>query len=174
LDVWTHLHHYFDTDDGSLPELGFATASASEVAAMFDFVRKLGQTDRGEQAPVFWDRELEASVRIDAVPNAAALVAANRAEPFAMVMTEVRFDGVSIPNLGVFVFPDLVDLYYRAGSDWTPQSLHAFLRLLLTLQALAPGARLQFEREFGNPQVFLEVWAHLNTVRTPDSLQGTP
>ena len=62
--------------------------------------------------PSFWSITDDAERLVDSVPNAAALVVSGDAESFHVVLRGIRSGGVTIPDLGVFVFPDQLALDY--------------------------------------------------------------
>jgi hypothetical protein len=79
------------------------------------------------------------------VSNAAALVASGEAEAFHVVFGGLHFRDTTIPDLGVFVFPDQLALDYRMGPAWGPKELEALFQLLDELTALDPRATLTLE-----------------------------
>ena len=94
------------------------------------------------------------------MPNAAALVASGDAESIHFCFTGMRVGGVELPELGLFVFPDGVELDYRMGTRWTREAIGAFFEFLRELRAIAPNATV------GTPSVepppypdrFMEAW----------------
>ena len=82
---------------------------------------------------------------MDPVSNAAALVVSGEAEAFHLVLGGLQSQAVTIPDLGVFVFPDQLALDYRVGPAWGPSEVEAFFRLLGELAALDQQASLSLE-----------------------------
>ena len=70
------------------------------------------------EKPYFWSIVHDAEQALDSVSNAAALVVAGDAHPFVVVLGGIQAHDTTIPDLGVFVFPDQLTLFYRMGPDW--------------------------------------------------------
>ena len=133
-ELWNNLHDMFDTDDGSLPDIYVLNLSAQGVENMWAYLRQSAAGLASDAS--FWHIADGRSIPVDAVPNAAGLVVSGEAESFHAVLRGISFDGVVIPDLGVFVFPEAVYLDYRMGADWGPAQLSALFELLNQLQLL--------------------------------------
>lgn len=156
--VWSRLHSLFDTDDGSLPEVLVTELTSSGVAAVYAFIRSQAKAVSGR---AFWHRTLDREERLDLWPNAAFLVAIEEAEPFHVLASGLTFDGVTIPDLGVFIFQEEVALDYRMGKEWDEAHVLALFELLRRLATLDPHAQVRLERGI-LPEVekaFLEEWS---------------
>jgi hypothetical protein len=46
------------------------------------------------------------------------------------MLAGIERGSVTLPDIGVFVFPDQIALDYRMGDEWGPAQLRAFFRLL--------------------------------------------
>lgn len=79
------------------------------------------------------------------MPNPAALVLSGGAHRFHVVWVGIASSGVTLPDLGVFVFPDRLVLDYRMGPSWGPGEVAAFFRLLTELAGLGTGAVLSLQ-----------------------------
>jgi len=155
--LWEQLRFLFDTDDGSLPKVRVTELSREGVAAIYAFLRA-----RASVPPdlLFWHRTLDREERLDAWPNPALLVAGNEAEPFHFLATGLVFDGVALPDLGVFVFPDQVVLDYRMGPELDERRVLALFELLRQLAALDLTGRVRLDRHVlpAVEQRFLAAW----------------
>src|SRR5262249_59029194 len=136
--LWQQVGECFKTDDGSLPGIEVAKLSPEGVAAVYAKLRERSRI--ATDSPEFWSRTSEASLPVDSVPNAAALVAAGHAEPFHHCISGVVAAGVELPVIGVFVWQDVVELDYRMGPDWGPTQVAGFFELLRDCCSLDPGA----------------------------------
>ncbi len=98
---------------------------------------------------------------VDSVPNAAALVAAGEADAFHHCIEGLVAGGVELPVLGVFVWPNLVELDYRMGKAWTPLRVAGLFELLRDCCALDPGATVTPAEFEGPPEParFLGAWS---------------
>ncbi len=136
--AWEALHDLFGIDDGSLPEIRVRFSRSDAVTSAYALLRaRAGNV--APDAPTFWSNVEEAELPLDAVENAAALVAMEEAHPFHVVFGGLRARGVELPELGVFVFPDELCLDYRGGAAWQDR-LDALFVLLRELVALDDSA----------------------------------
>ena len=147
--LWNDLHEMFDEDDGSLPEIRVQYSNTSAPVEGFQLIQHLSETNRrahnAPSEPTFWSVPEQEERRVDSVPNAAALVVSGDAEPFHLVFSGIEIDGTSIPDLGVYVFPDELALNYRMGPEWGPEQVNALFSLLHELTQIDRGARLTLE-----------------------------
>lgn len=141
--LWKELHYLFDTDDGSLPEIRITRLSPDGVAAIFSYITRTGRCTEGTSE--FWSLEEQQTKPIDSVPNAAVLVTKNLATPFHFVCRGLNCNGVTVPDIGVFVFQEEIALDYRMGEEWDAAKLEAFFGILKELQTLDAGARVCLE-----------------------------
>ncbi len=152
----------FDTDDGSLPGVEVRGLSPAGVSAVYAMLRWRSRVTGAP--PEFWSRTRDESVPVDAVPDAAGLVAAGEAEAFHHLIEGVVAGGVELPALGVFVWPAVVELDYRMGREWGAAQVSGFLELLHDCCALDPAAVVA-PAEFEGPPYpdrFLRAWSAYN------------
>lgn len=149
-NLWKELHYLFDTDDGSLPEIWIKNLSHEGVAAIFAFL----QRDCGDIAnsAVFWSLEDQQEQPINSVPNAADLVVQARAEPFHFVCEGLTYEGVVLPDIGVFVFGDQIALDYKMGKEWDAVKLNALFGILKEVKGIDSRAKISIEA-YALPQV---------------------
>ncbi len=161
--LWTELYDIFDTDDGSLPGIDINNLCPQEVGSIYHFLRTrsilVGSPRHPETGrPCFWHESEQHDVDLDAVPNAALLVAEGTAAAFHIVVKGLTFLGATIPDFGVFVFSESIVLDYRMGKEWGPAQVAALFECLRHMKEIAPSAeitlpegelpevRLRFER----------------------------
>lgn len=137
-DLWAQVGACFDTDDGSLPGIEIAQLSPSGVAAIYTMLR--GRSQIVGDPPELWNIVEDASKPIDSAPNAALLVATGQAEAFHHCISGIMAGGVELPTLGVFVWPDTIELDYRMSTDWGPTQVAGFFELLDDSCTLDPNA----------------------------------
>lgn len=159
VDLWAAVSDCFDTDDGSLPGVFVSSLQPDEVAAIYAMLRQRSQP-AGEPTE-FWSEAKQASLPIDSVSNAAALVAAYEAAPFHFCIEGIAAGGVRLPVLGVFVFHESIELDYRMGAEWGPAEVHGFFELLRECCNLARGPTIIMPECEGPPYPdrFLQAWA---------------
>ncbi len=144
--LWHNLHDMFDTDDGSLPEICIRNLSGTGVKDIWAYLTRLGASLNDGAS--FWHIAKDEDVPVDAVPNAAELVVSGEAASFHVCLRGIAFDGVVIPELGVFVFADSICLDYRMGPEWGPAQLRALFDLLRQLQSIDKDSVVTLPEEY--------------------------
>ncbi len=142
--LWVELHDLFETDDGSLPEVCVDYTDPEAMARGYVLLRKRAHKVLPENAS-FWSVAENREQSLDSVSNAAALVVSREAEAFHVVFQGIQSHGVTLPDLGVFVFPDQLALDYRMGPPWGPAKVEAFFDLLSELADFDPHTSLSLE-----------------------------
>jgi hypothetical protein len=170
--LWDEAGVCFDTDDGSLPGIEVAKLSRAGVSAVYAMLRRRSRPSG--DPPEFWSPARNESVPVDSVLDAAGLVATSEAEAFHHCIEGMVAGGVELPVLGVFVFPDLVELDYRMGPEWGPAQVAGFFELLLDCCTLDPAAVVVPAEQEGPPYPdrFLQAWSsykrHAEPFTAPD------
>jgi hypothetical protein len=144
-DLWAELHEVFVHDDGSLPEFVLVDVPREALQPILDRLMRRGHTDAA-----VWDPSRDRDVRLTEMPDAGEAVAAGRVPSFHAVFSGIRINDVQLPPLGAFFVEDELALDYRAGLEWTPDTVAALARFLVELRALAPGAWVAWRPEGGN------------------------
>jgi hypothetical protein len=167
-ELWTQVGACFDTDDGSLPGVEVSGLSPPGVAAIYAMLRRRSRLE-GEPPYSFWSLTEQADLPVDSVPNAAALVAGGQAEPFHLCISGVIAGGVELPTLGVFVWPDTVELDYRMGDEWNSSRVAGLFELLRDCCDLDDGATVTPAKSEGPPYPdrFASGWGSYASSRTP-------
>lgn len=142
-ELWRELAYLFEEDDGSLPEVRLIDIPSGGAARIFQELRN--RAEPLEPTQTIWDEELGRDVPLEDVPDAATLVAEERIQGFHVVLRGISSHSIRLPELGVFVCQNNVELDYRMGSEWNAEVLAAFVELLADLRRLAPAARLDLE-----------------------------
>ena len=141
--LWQELHYLFDTDDGSLPEIWIMNLSKDGVVAVFSYLQNA--SNRITSSASFWSIEDQQDKPVNSVPNAADCVIQGRAEAFHCLLEGLAYNGVVIPDIGVFIFDDQVSLDYRMGREWDARKLKALFDILKELKRIDPGAKVSME-----------------------------
>jgi hypothetical protein len=170
--LWDEAGACFDTDDGSLPGIEVDNLSPAGVSAIYAMLRRRSRLCDG--SPEFWNRKRNESVLVDSVPDAAGLVAAGEAEAFHHCIEGLVSGGIELPVLGVFVFPNCVELDYRMGSEWGPTQVAGFFELLRDCCALDPTAVVVPASCEGPPYPdrFLRAWLSYKSRTDPSAAAG--
>ena len=141
------LFRYFETDDGSLPEIEINFNSKESLHLAFTHLFDLGAENITVNGSYLWmrreSREMPFSGPIDA-----ELVTSGLSDSFHVVLDSINVSGNKLPALGVFVDPDSLVIDYRMGSHWTRQSIGALLNLLKSFIKL--GGSVSVERQWGS------------------------
>lgn len=148
----------FSTSDGSLPGIDISNLTGPEVMAAYKLLR-VGSTVVPPDASI-WCLDPEGGKQVLDVDDPAGLVVTGVAEPFHHCLERVTVDDVVLPTLGVFVFPDSIEVDYRPGRDWDAPKVKALFQLLLSIKRAAPDANLSLEDEVAAPasNLFRKAW----------------
>ncbi|MDX2117420.1 MAG: hypothetical protein SFY96_04475 [Planctomycetota bacterium] len=160
LDVWATFRDHFETDDGSLPEVGLGQLESHQVSAICrDIDHWIASANADALAVVTpYDR---CGFQVASLSEAATRVlqeqqATARASIKGMVVGEVH-----LPELVVYVFPDGVTIEYEMGPSWNGSRVRAFLTLLQSMSSAGAATSLRFF-EFENKDAFLSSWRLFN------------
>jgi hypothetical protein len=149
------LARYFVTDDGSLPEVEVSFNTHAQAETAFQYLCERGSVSVAFGPNNVWSKSSH-SERPYAGPGDAALVDSGEIDPFHVVLRNVCCGSdVTIPDLGVFVFPDSLTIDYRMGADWGEPQIDSLLKLLSQLRQLGgtvsvPWWGVEGERDFLN------------------------
>jgi hypothetical protein len=130
-----------------------------QLAAIYTYIRHGSRIST--EVPTFWDKRQQRSITLDGVPNAAELVANGDAEAFHFTFSGLQAGAVELPPLGLFVFPNCLELNYRMGPHWTRKTIASFFELLRELCTLAPQATIAVPSVEPPPEAdqFLQAWS---------------
>lgn len=141
--IWDEIRDFFDTDDGSLPEIRIENLSGDTIVKAYAWIRS-NSTLISVDAQ-FWHVPDQSDKHLDVVPNATALVVAGVAEPFHFLAGGLSFQGTVIPDLGVFIFQDAIFLDYRMGPAWGEREVVALFELLRKITGWDSNATISLE-----------------------------
>ncbi len=148
--LWSQLHHLFDTNDGSLPDIELNNLTGEGVENIYAFLRQ--NSDIVSCGSYFWSIPEEKEVPVDAVENAASLVVKGEAECFHIVLAGLSFNGATIPDLGVFVFQNSIVLDYRMGEWWESAELEALFMCFSKIREIAPAVEINYPSSLSYPE----------------------
>jgi hypothetical protein len=160
ISLLNQIAECFCYDDGGLPSIAINGLSSHGLSAIYAMLRKRSKL-AGNEPFLFYHRIQNDSVSIDSVPDAAALVVEEQADAFHFCIEGVIAAGVELPILGIFVFPDGIEIDYRMGSVWGPDQIAGFFELLKDCCALDPSAVVEPAKFDGPPypEIFARAWA---------------
>lgn len=147
----------FVHDDGSLPGIEVRLEDSREVPRIYEFLMSCSKTTTPEAT--FWDEVAQREVLINSVPNAAFGVVDGTTSGFRTCV-EMQVAGVHLPEIGIFIFRDSIELDWRMGPEWTHEKVLAFFELLHLLKGQAPTLELADPEVEGipNPEAFFRFW----------------
>jgi len=131
--AWEDLREFFGVEDGSLPdlvELSYKQSSGAEKA--FDYLRSLAKSI--DPSSTLYDLRRNQSVSISSIKHPVNMVSKGEAEPFCLMLYGLLSGGDGdVPELGVFVFPKVLQFYFRPANYWSSGSLENLFGILSTL-----------------------------------------
>lgn len=157
--IWEQVADCFRHNDGSLPGIEMTHVKPTELSAIYRMLRDRSELF-GDEPPTLWSRTEERSIPVDSIPDPAGLVAKGESEPFHICLEGILVDGEELPVLGLFVWPEGIELDYRMGPSWTACKIAGFFNLLMDCARLAPGAQVT-PAEFEGPPFpdrFMDAW----------------
>lgn len=143
------VHHFFDIDDGSLPEVQIDGITPHEAQAMFEVLLPLGNPLRADQT--VWDDERDAEAPVSEFPDAGRLAAEGRLASLHVVLTALQWKEGDLPHLGVSAWPGTLALDYPGGSTWSVDVVARFIDLVCALRDLSESSRLVLAAESSAP-----------------------
>ena len=152
------LLDYFETDDGSLPEIEVTFAEPSHIVKAFTHLFTLGANIHSANETTLRLRESQSEVPFTG-PEDAALVTSGEAESLQILLNGITCAGCRLPDLGVFVGLNELILDYRMGLEWGPHQINGLIALLRELQNL--GGEISVRKWWGDEgqQVFEDALA---------------
>ena len=135
---WQLSKSNFTDDDGSLPSVDFSELSADGLRSIVTYFLSSGVIETSDAT--IYDNISERDLNLSEVADPVGLVISGRVSTFHCCFARIRWGNVELPTLGLFVFPDGVDIDYRMGDEWSPDCVDAFYRLISHFISLAPEA----------------------------------
>lgn len=135
---WAISRANFTDNDGSLPGIDFRKLSPNSVRSIVEYFFRHGEVHSTD--PTIYDNTKEQDIELSAVADPAGLVVSGVASSMHCCFEGLSWDGIEVPVLGMYVMEDSVEIDYRMGSEWTPEKVDAFYRLMSHFISLAPEA----------------------------------
>lgn len=144
------LRRYFDTDDGSLPEIEVKFESAGKAAQAFEFLFSCGARDVSAYGGAKLWNIREGTESPFTGPGNVRLLHSGVVQPFHIVLGGVSLGGPTIPDLGVFVFSTEFTIDYRMGAEWGDAEIDALVLLLKELTNIGGTVSVPWWGKDGN------------------------
>jgi len=140
-NAWQIASVNFREHDGSLPTVVFDQLKRESVKSLYQFIRENGQCV-SESATV-WDNKDEVDVPLMSLDDPCGWLQDGRADPFHCCFGSISMYGTVIPDLGVAVFRDSVEIDFQMGMAWNPRNVDAFFQFLAYLKSLATESTIR-------------------------------
>ena len=126
------LLRYFETNDGSLPEIEVIFSNPEKVSLAFELLLASDARNVTSGGGYLW-LKTEQKEKPFMGSCDAALVIADIAEPFHVVLAGITSEGCTLPDLGVLVTQSCLTIDYRMGRSWREAEVRSLLVLLKKL-----------------------------------------
>ena len=140
------LSRYFETNDGSLPEIEVDFISKESIHRAFAYLFELGAENVTANGCYLWMHRESRDMPFSG-PEDAQLVTSGLSASFHVVLDSIEVGGNKLPALGVLVDPNSLVIDYRMGPDWSRQNIGALFNLLKSFINL--GGSVSVIREWG-------------------------
>ena len=139
MKLWEELHHLFEIDDGSLPDIFVENISPNESVEIYSWVLSL---TKPYGQPTLWSLEEERDIKITELSNPALYYMQGKSESFRHGLVEFEICGTKIPQLSIAVNESGVEFDYRMRTEWEVKELDALFHFLYQIKRLAPTANI--------------------------------
>jgi len=144
------LDKYFDTDDGSLPEIEVEFDSPESVVDAFEFLFSCGAVDiTADGGCKLWNVRQDREISFAGPEDARELLSGD-VRQFHIVLGEVSCGGPTIPAIGVSVYPTGLTIDYRMGAEWGSTQIESLVLLLRELGNMGGVIAVPWWGEDGN------------------------
>ena len=123
------ISRYFESDDGSLPEIDVDFKNQESLHQAFAYFFELGAENIAKNGSYIWLRKELREVPFTG-PGDAELVTAGLADSFHVVLDSISTGNHMLPTLGILVDPASLVIDYRMGPHWSRANVGALLNLL--------------------------------------------
>jgi hypothetical protein len=173
MPLWPKLRHLFDVDDGSLPDINIENLTDVQIVSAYEWL--MNQCEIVLE-PTLWNIELKSNVLIRELPYPARDFISGKVESFRHCLSELRINGIALPQLSVCVEAGGLSFDYKMGEGWNEQTVTALFDLLCQIRAIAPSSRI-FQTEEGgynnpNPEFSEELEKYCSTLVHPGVQAG--
>lgn len=139
MELWEKVHHLFDTDDGSLPDIFIENITENESIKIYSWVLSLTQPQKDANV---WSIKDNKVILITDLVNPAQEYVQGNIESFRHCLEEFIFYGINIPQLSISIGETGIDLDYRMGKEWGEKEVIALFEFLFQIIVIAPNAKI--------------------------------
>lgn len=149
MNPWPTVKHFFEVDDGMLPDIYVENLMTEQTVAAYEWI--MSQCSIAN-SPTLWSIEKEIDIPIRELQYPAREFAAGRVETFRHCLAGLSVNGVELPQLSVSVEDGGISFDYRAGEGWNEKTVLTLFEFLYQLKNLFPNARI-FQADEGGIQL---------------------
>jgi hypothetical protein len=155
---WPQIRGCFLIDDGSLPTVEITHLSRTGVVSIYQMIRERSHLSN-KQFSVANTKD-DSSIPIEQADNAALQVVEGAIYPFQHDVEGIIANGVELPEIGVYVDTESIELVYRMGPEWTDLRIAGFFELLGDCVHLDPNAVIKPSDQEPPPlpELFQRAW----------------
>lgn len=160
MEFWSNLRRILREKDGALPDIELNGLSRDEVVLGYDLIRNASNRISSKD-PSYWSIPNNKDISIKFEDNPAKDVVQGKAEGFHLCFDGVQSpSGKIMPELGVFVFNDSLNIDYRMGEGWTDEAIEGLLDILYALFQNCKNMKLSHKGNMFDPDgsIFEESW----------------
>ncbi len=139
VNPWPMVRQFFETDDGSLPDIQLENLTNDQLVSIYETVIRLCSIV-GE--PTVWSKIDEKEIPLREVAKPANDCLSGRIEMFRHGLADLRIDGIRLQLLNICVEKGYISFDYSMGSEWNPQTVAALFEFLWRIQQKFPHARI--------------------------------
>lgn len=144
----TELYEVFKLDEGTMPGIIFENISGREVISIYAHIKECCEELSSDYFA--WSNKLERDVEVRSFDNPAIEVVSGEVDPFCHYISTYSNNGLNINNVSIFLFPDLVEIFYDVRDIQSDEEAENILLFIKKLNSLCPNCTPFFAEESGN------------------------
>ena len=150
MNPWSEVHHLFETDDGSLPDIYIENVTEQEKENIYNWVMSLTQPSGN---PTVWSIKENMDVPLKEIKNPVKEFIQGNIESYRVALEEFNIDGTTIPQLSICVGTDGIEFDYRMGKEWGNNEVKSLFSFLSSIRNMARKAKIfqAYEGEYESP-----------------------
>ncbi|VAW59317.1 hypothetical protein MNBD_GAMMA11-1417 [hydrothermal vent metagenome] len=139
MDLWNHLSHLFEKDDGSLPDIFVENISEQEQEKIYSWIMSISKPYGN---PIVWSNKENRDIQIADIESPVRQFVDGNIESFRFELEGLKIEGILIPQLTICVNLNEVEFDYRMGKEWGQKELKALFVFLSEIKQIAENAKI--------------------------------
>lgn len=144
-----NIEDIFIHDDGSLPCFTINNLSKEQVIEVYAWLQE--NSFPVSKEATYWNNNKKQDLPIALEKNAAELVTNGEADSFSHSIKKLKIDNIEIEDLGIFVYPDSLEIFYRQGEHWNKEQISGLIMIFQKIISITPFAKIIACEENGTP-----------------------